>query len=66
MPSVTGLVTTASLNTKPKEIENKIPETRGFITTPEFKRLTKINFKAETKQEIKGLIGKVKQTLLLI
>ena len=66
MPSVTGLVTTASLNTKPKEIENKIPETRGFITTPEFKRLTKINFKAEAKQEIKGLIGKVKQTLLLI
>ena len=66
MPSVTGLVTTASLNKKAKEIENKIPETRGFITTPEFKRLTKINFKAETKQEIKGLIGKVKQTLLLI
>ena len=66
MPSVTGLVTTASLNTKPKEIENKIPETRGFITTPEFKRLTKINFKAETKQEMKGLIGKVKQTLFLI
>ena len=66
MPSVTGLVTTASLNKKAKEIENKIPETRGFITTPEFKRLTKINFKAETKQEMKGLIGKVKQTLFLI
>ena len=66
MTSVTGLVTTASLNTKAKEIENKIPETTGFITTTEFKRLTKINFRAEIKQEVKGLKGKVKQTLLLI
>ena len=66
MPSVTGLVTTASLNKKAKEIENKIPETRGFITTPEFKRLTKIHFIAEIKREAKGLQAKIKQILLLI
>ena len=66
MPSVTGLVTTASLNTKAKEIENKMPETRGFIATPDFKRLTKTYFIAEIKQEVQGLQAKVKQILLLI
>ena len=44
IPSVTGLVTTASLNVKVTEIENKISDTTDFITTPEFNRLTKINY----------------------
>ena len=33
-----------ALNTKATETENKIPDTTGFITTPEFNRLTKLNF----------------------
>ena len=50
--SVTGLVTTATttLNTKATEIKNKIPVTTGFITTPEFNKIAKIDFDARKKE----------------
>ena len=41
MPGITNMVTNAALNAKVIEIENKIPGTIGFITTPEFNRLKK-------------------------
>ena len=44
-----------SLNRKATEIENKIPDTAGFITAPEFKRLLKINFDARMRKATKSL-----------
>ena len=38
------------LNTKIKEVENKIPNHEKFITTPEFNKLTAQNFTARLKQ----------------
>ena len=38
------------LNTKIKEVENKIPNHEKFITTPEFNKLTPQNFTARLKQ----------------
>ena len=35
----TILATKATLNTKAAEIENKMPDNTGFITTPEFNKL---------------------------
>ena len=48
----------AALSTKTTEIENKMPHTTTFITTPEFIRLTKVNFDARMKQELKGIASK--------
>ena len=38
------------LNTKIKEVQNKIPNHEKFITTPEFNKLTAQNFTARLKQ----------------
>ena len=46
------------MNTKATEIETKIPDTAGFITTPEFKRLAKISFNAIMKEEVKSIANK--------
>ena len=35
---------------KPQRLKNKIPDTAGFITAPEFKRLLKINFDARMRK----------------
>ena len=56
----TNLTTKAALNTKATEAENKIPDAIGFITAPEFNRLTKINFDARMIQETKSLANKTK------
>ena len=56
---ITNLATKASLNKKVTEIGNKISDTIGFITTPEFNRLTKISFDARIKQEAKSLASKI-------
>ena len=37
------------------EMENKMPDTKGFISTPEFNRLTKIRFDPKIKEETKRL-----------
>ena len=37
------------------DIEMKIPNTKDFITTPEFNRLTKINFNVRMKEATKSL-----------
>ena len=47
------------MNKKATTIETKIPDTTGFITTPEFNRLAKINFDARTKQAAKSLASKI-------
>ena len=51
----TNLATKTVLNTKSTEIENKIPDTTSFITTPKFNRLTKIGFDAKIKEAAKSL-----------
>ena len=43
-------MTTAVLNTKISEVENKIPNHDKYITTPEFNKLTAENFTARLKQ----------------
>ena len=40
---------TVALNAKSTETENKIPDSTGFINTPEFNKLTKISFDTRTK-----------------
>lgn len=50
MSYITNLVTKVSPNTKATDTENKIPGTKGFITTPEFNMVTKMNFFARMKQ----------------
>ena len=47
------------MNTKSKEIENKIPHTTGFISSPEFIRLEKIRFDAIIKEAAKVLPSKI-------
>ena len=37
---------------KDTEIENKIPDTTSFITTPNFNRLTKLSLKSEVKNTL--------------
>ena len=59
-PSVVTLVTTATLNTQTKEIEDKKPDTTGSTITTEFNRSAKINFDERMKQEAKILARKVK------
>ena len=46
MCSFTGFLTTAGLNAKATEIENKKYDTKSFLTTQEFKRLAEISFDA--------------------
>ena len=55
---ITNLATKAALKTKATEIENKICDTTGFITTPEFNRLTKLNFNARMEEEVESLASK--------
>ena len=50
MPNTSGLVTTAVLNTKISEVENKIPNHDKYITTPKFNKLTADHFTARLKQ----------------
>ena len=54
IPGVTNLAINAGLNTKTTGTENKILDTTGFITTPEFNRLIK-KIDATVKQEAKIL-----------
>ena len=50
IPDTRGLVTTTVLNTKIREVENKIPNHDKHITTPEFNKLTAKRFAARLKQ----------------
>lgn len=43
MPGVSGLVTTAAIDTEASEIENRISNEK-FITNPKFNKLIKRNF----------------------
>ena len=43
---MTGLVTTVAIKTNATEVENKIPDTTGFIATSGFTEATKISFDA--------------------
>ena len=45
-----GLVTTSALNTKIRDVENKIPNHDKYIATLEFNTLTAENFTAKLKQ----------------
>ena len=49
------MATEVALNTKAADIENKIHDSTGFITTPEFDRLSKIRFDARMKEAAKDL-----------
>ena len=49
---------------KPQRLKKKVPDTTRFITTPEFNRLTKINFDATMKQESRSLASKMSSTAL--
>ena len=44
---ITNLATKTALNSKFTEIENKIPDTTGFNTSPEFNGFTEIRFKID-------------------
>ena len=57
MPGITNLATKAILNTQATEIENKIADTTGFITSPEFNRIAKIIFDATMKEAAKSLLS---------
>ena len=54
----TNLATKVVLNMKATEIENQTPDTNSFITTPEFNRLTKVNFDARMEEAVKNLATK--------
>lgn len=43
MPGVSGLVTTAAIDTEASEIENRISNHEKFITNPKFNKLIKRN-----------------------
>ena len=45
-------MTTVVLNTKIREVENKIPNHDAYITTQEFNTVTTENFKERLKQLI--------------
>ena len=55
---ITNLATRAIFNTKVTEIENKIPDITGSLTTPGFNRLTKICFDARMKEATNILASK--------
>ena len=44
-----GLVTATVLNTKSREVENKIPNNSKYITAQEFNKLTSEHFEARLK-----------------
>ena len=50
--------TNVALNAKATKIENKIIDTTGLISTPQFNRLSKILFNTRIKEEIKILPSK--------
>ena len=50
-PVITNFAGKVALNTKAKEIDNKIPNTADFVTTLEFNRLTNISFDARMKEK---------------
>ena len=50
IPNTSGLVTTAILNTKITEVENKTPNHDKYITTRKFNKLTGEHFAAKLKQ----------------
>ena len=58
IPDITILTTKVALNTKSIEIEKKPSDATGFITTPEFNRLTKISCDTKIKKASKGLASK--------
>lgn len=61
MSDVSGLLSTAAFNTKIRETENKIPETRGLAATAV--RNTKIEQLENKNPGISSLIKKTKLTL---
>ena len=65
MADITSISTKATLNTKTREIENKIPDTTGFIATTEFNRLTNIRFDARMKEATESLASKDRVTTAL-
>ena len=50
IPNTSSLGSTTVLNTKISEVENKIPDNSEYITTPEFNKLTAVNFATRLKQ----------------
>ena len=58
IPDITTLATKAALNRKATEIENKIPGTTAFFTTPEFNTLAKISSDARMEKAMKSLASK--------
>ena len=58
LTDITKLTTKTALNTKAREIENIISATSGFITIPEFNRLTKTRFNARLKEAMKSHASK--------
>ena len=65
MADITSISTKATLNTKTREIENKIPDTTGFIATTGFNRLTNIRFDARMKEATESLASKDRVTTAL-
>ena len=61
MNYITNLTTKAALNTKSKEIENKI-----HLTIPEFNRLIKAGFEAKIKEIARFFQVKVNRIMVLI
>ena len=59
VPDITNLAMKATLNTYPIDIENNIPDTIGFSTTPERNTLTKTSFDAKTKETKRNLKRKI-------
>ena len=57
IPDITNLTANVAPNTKSEEIKNKIPDIRGFYTTFEFNRLTKIIVDARVTQEFNMIKG---------
>ena len=51
IPVITNFAGKVALNTKAKEIDNKISNTADFVTTLEFNRLTNISFDARMKEK---------------
>ena len=58
IPYITNQATKVALNAKATEMENEILDTTGFITIPEFNRLTKISFDAKMKEAMKNIASK--------
>lgn len=50
IPDFINVDTKTTISSKATEIENKIPNTASFITTPKFNRLMKISFDARNQK----------------